>query len=45
MSFSKNFYYRYENRISILDDMCCEKTKAFVDMVQHGIHAKIGKEK
>ncbi len=37
--------YRYENHISILDDMYCEKTKDFVDMVNHRIHAKIGKEK
>ena len=37
--------YRYENHISILDDMYCEKTKDFVDMVYHRIHAKIGKEK
>lgn len=37
--------YRYENHISILDDMYCEKTKDFVDMVHHRIHAKIGKEK
>lgn len=37
--------YRYENHISILDDMYCEKTKDFVETIYNTIHAKIGREK
>ena len=37
--------YRYENHISILDDMYCEKTKEFVETIYNTIHAKIGREK
>lgn len=37
--------YRYENHISILDDMYCEKTKDFVETIYNTIYAKIGREK
>jgi hypothetical protein len=37
--------YRYENHISILDDMYCAKTKDFVDMVRNRINVKLGRER